>query len=469
MTQFAAFYLGFLSFATGLFVIVRYLQGKDELMSLRNFFLAGFALFQLTSGIEPLLTEQNSRWLISDWDRTGLKYCVMATVFLVVFLVCYGHGLGAKRLSRIVPVSPAKPGATMILLLAVTLTFFAGVFRFSVNVPLVSAIAGKVGVSFAAIACGLVGWYWAKRLFNPVVAVIAGSIILVNLALMVTGSFGRRNVVAIGACVLWGMYFSHWRTLPRFSVLTRLAITSIPPILLLIAITSVRTSQERPTFGQQVRALLTQTDLKSGIAEIASGQQTVPVSMWLIENYPARFERQHLLALRYFFAYPVPRAWWEEKPYPLSTQIAGTADLEGVTQDVLKIGPGVVGHAAAEGGWYALFIYAGACAFFVRFFDQIVLRRVESPFVVLPIGSALGQIIGLPRGEMSAFAMNYVLGVTFAYLAIIAFAKTLEVLGWSNEEEPRDEYADDADFIESWDDSYTSFDDPVVDARTDRS
>lgn len=445
MTQMLAFYLGLLTLFTGLYVLVRYLAGKDELVSLRNFFLAGFILFQLTSGIEPLLTQRSGRYMLNDWAGTGLTYCLMVTAFLVLFLAFYQHGLGARRAASLVPVTRAKPGIGTLLLLAFVLTAFAGVFRFSVNVPLISTIAGKLGVSFAAIASGLVSWVWARRLFNPVIAVIAIGVIGVNLALMVTGSFGRRNVVAIGACVLWAMYFSHWRTMPRFAVVTRLTIAAVPPLMLLMAITSVRSSQERPTFTQQVRAILTQSDLSHGLADLAAGQGTVPVSMWLIENYPERFETQHLLGLRYFFAYPVPRAWWPEKPYPLSTQIATTADLEGVSQDVLKIGPGVVGHAAAEGGWYAVIVYAGAFAFFLRFFDQIVLRKVDNPFVVLPVGAAIGQIVGLPRGEISAFAMNYFLGVVLAYATIIMFAKTLEYLGWTD---PGDELFEGGD--EHW-------------------
>jgi len=435
MTQMLAMYLGFLSVLVGLYVLVRYLSGKDELVSLRNFFIAGFILFQLSSGIEPMWKQYATRWFLDDWAKTGLLYCLMATVFLVFFFPCYSHGLGSKRLASIVPVTKANPGAATLILLAVVLTVFAGVFRFSVNVPLISIVASKLGTSFAAIAAGLVSWVWARRLMNPVVALIAIAVILANLGLMVTGSFGRRNVVAIGACVLWAMYFSKWRTLPRFGVLSRLALAAIPPFLVLVAITSARSSQERPTFGQQVRSILTQSNLKEGVREIAAGQGTVPVSMWLIENYPERFDTQHLLGLRYFFLYPVPRAWWEDKPYPLSTQIASDADLEGVTQDVLKIGPGVIGHAAAEGGWYALVIYAGAMAFFLRFFDQIVLRKIDNPFVVLPVGASIGQIVGLPRGEISAFAMNYFISVVLAYISIIAFAKTLEFLGWTDPNE----------------------------------
>ena len=430
MTTLTAMYLGFLSVAVALYIMVRYLSGKDELLSMRNFFLAGFIIFQLTSGIDPMLNEYNGRYSLSNWDSTSLTYCAMVTVFLVLFLVCYQMGLGAGKFARLVPVTRAMPGPALMVLIAVALTFAAGGTRLLGSLGLIGTLAGKLGPALSAIAAGLVAWVWAKRLLNPIVAAIAIAVILANLGVQIGGSFGRRSIVAIGACALWGMYYSHWRTLPRLSVLTRLGVMAIPPLLFLAAFTSVRSAQERPTLDQQIKALMAESNVRHGLKDLASGQGTVPVSLWLIENYPERFEYRWFMGLKYFFYYPVPRAIWTEKPYPLSTRIASDADLEGVSQDILKIGPGVVGHAAAEGGWPAVFVYGAAFAFFIRFFDQIVARKIDNAFVVLPIGSATGQIVGLPRGEISAFAMNYVLAVVLAYMAIITLAKMLELLGY---------------------------------------
>jgi len=460
MTQLCAFYLVFLSFATVGFVVVRYLRGKDELLSLRNFFLAGFVIFQLSSGVEPMLEQFSGRYSLMDWDGTSLIYCLMATGFLVSFLVFYSWGLGAGTAAKLVPTTRAAPGLPTLILLAVVLTFLSAVFRFSVNVPLVSTLAGKAGPSFAAIASGLVAWLWAKRLFNPVMAAVAIAIILANLGIQISGAFGRRSIVAIGGCVLWGMYYSHWRDLPRLGVLTRLGLAAAPPVIVLAAFTSVRSAQERPSLTEQIQSLASQSSIRDGLRDLASGQGTVPVSMWLIENYPERFEHIHLLGLKYFFYYPIPRMWWSEKPVPLSTMIADKADLEGVSQDVLKIGPGVVGHAAAEGGWYVVIVYGAAFAFLLKFFDSIALRRVDNPFVVLPIGSALGQVVGMPRGEISAFAMNYVLGVVLAYISIIAVAKALELFGWREPEpEAHPEWLDpewEPEDADAWRDGYAA-------------
>jgi len=453
MTTMTAIYLGFLALATGAFIIVRYLSGKDELLSMRNFFLAGFIIFQLTSGIEPMLDQFNGRYSLNNWDSTSLTYCAMVTVFLVLFLVFYELGLGAGKAARLVPVTRAMPGPVLMLLLAVVFTFVAAGIRLSASVSLLATLSGKLGPALGAIAAGLVSWVWAKRLLNPVVAVIAVAIIMANIGIQISGAFGRRSIVAIGACALWGMYYSHWRTLPRVGVLTRLTIMAVPPLLFLAAFTSIRASQERPTLTQQVNALVTQSSIKNGLKDLASGQGTVPVSLWLIENYPERFEYRWFMGLKYFFYYPVPRAIWTEKPYPLSTRIASNADLEGVSQDILKIGPGVVGHAAAEGGWPAVFVYGAAFAFFIRFFDQIASRKIDNAFVVLPVGSASGQIVGLSRGEISAFAMNYVLAVVLAYASIITLAKILEMIGYRESDAEPDWIAEAAVAGEGgWDD-----------------
>ena len=108
----------------------------------------------------------------------------------------------------------------------------------------------------------------------------------------------------------------------------------------------------------------------------------------------------------------VPRRWWPGKPIPLSMEIAREARLSRVNWNRLKLGPGVIGHAAAEGGWYALIIYALIAGLYFRFFDEIIRNNPDSPFVILAVGSALGQFLGLPRGSVPNFAFIAVMTVT---------------------------------------------------------
>lgn len=436
MMKLLAIYMCFLGVVICLVMLYQGWRRTRDVLCLRNFALLGFIVFQLTSAAFPLWMGWNNRYRVQDWESVGLTYAAFATVFLIVFFLAYEWGVGAKTLARLVPTTRVIPNIPTMIIIAIGLTAAAAFLRLVIAVapiPVVTAVAAKVGVAFGALACGLAGWIWAPRLMNVAYAGFAGGIAMVNLAAVMHGAFGRRNLVALGACFLWGLYYSYFRYLPLRAMVARLVVLGLPPLILLAAFTSIRSSQERPDLKQQVQTLTSQSDVTYGLLVMFQGQNTAPGSMWLIENYPTRYEYRHLMTIRYFFSLPVPRMIWRDKPMPLSTMIATQARITGVNWDILKIGPGILGHAGAEGGWYALIVYALAGAFFLRFFDQVVQINPMSPFVVLPIGSALGQIVGLPRGETSAFAFNYVVGVVGAYFTMIVLARIVRMLGWGQD------------------------------------
>lgn len=449
MTTLIALYLILLSVGCFGLMLYQHWRGTHDLLSVRNFAIVGFVLFQLTSALPPMFTEMNNRYSLQDWAAAGFTFAAMSTVFLGLALFAYKLGFGAQKIVAVLPATRAVPSTRMMFLLAVALTGAAIFGRVGVVIPnaTVSALMGKVALAFAASACGMAGWIWAPRLFNPMVAIFACAVIGINLVLVLSETFGRRSLVAVGAALLWGMYYGHWRYLPVQAMLFRMGVISLGPIILLAAFTSVRESQQREAIGTRVKQLATQTDLQTGMLDLLSGQNCAPTSMWLIENYPDRYEYRPLNTLAYFFLLPIPRAIWHTKPEPLSTEIAAKARIEGVREDVLKIGPGIIGHAAAEGGWLALVIYAGAAGFFLRFFDAIVQRAPHNPYLVLPVGSALGQVVGLARGDTSVFAANYVAGVLGGYITLIVIARGLATLGWGRADEPvYDDYAYDGDY-----------------------
>ncbi|MBL0921390.1 MAG: hypothetical protein IBJ10_04590 [Phycisphaerales bacterium] len=431
MPTLLAIYLSLLSLSILVLMIVQFVRRQVELLSIRNFFLLGLIVFQLTSAIPPIVTQTNNRYSLQNWTSAGFQFSVMASIFLALFFLFYRWGPGAKQLARLVPTTRVVPPEPLLFFLAIALTVAAFVGRVGVEIPnnTVSALFGKVALAFAAMACGMAGWIWAPRLFNPIIAIFAAGIVVVNLGLVLSETFGRRPLVAIGAALLWGMYYSYWRNLKFTQVAPRLALIAIPPVVLLAAFTSVRESQQRLALGQRVSQLTNTSNLDEGFLDLLSGQNCAPTSMWLIDNYPERFEYRHLMTIKYFFMLPIPRAIWHEKPEPLSTEIASKARIQGVRQDELKIGPGVVGHAAAEGGWYALVIYGVVAGLFIRFFDELVRLKPWNPYIVLPIGSAMGQVVGLPRGDAAVFGANYVAAVLGAYLSILVIAKVLGAAG----------------------------------------
>jgi hypothetical protein len=140
---------------------------------------------------------------------------------------------------------------------------------------------------------------------------------------------------------------------------------------------------------------------------------------------------------------------WKDKPDALSNSVATDARLRQINRDKVKLSPGIIGSASAEGGWYAYILYGIAFGLFLRFFDEIVTLAPWSPFAVLPVASSLGEVLGLARGETAVFANTYVLTVVGCWITMLVVGKFVAVLrggaGYEQYEEveqPHDEYAD---------------------------
>lgn len=411
-----------------------YLRSKTDLLSVRNFFLVGFILFQLTSAMFPLETGNFVNYAISDPVATGAKFTLWAAIFLVVMLWVYRKGFVAARLARWTPKPNAElPGAAL-LGLAFAVTLLAVPVRLAVNVPLISALANFVGVGLAATACGLLGWVWGPRLMQPLMLFPAVPILLVNAANVVTGSFGRRALVAVGAGLLWGMYYSRWRYLKPWGVMWRLGVVAAGPALAVVLYTSARVSSEHErTAMQQLQAVRQMGNLEEGLRMVLDGQATGATTMWLMEFFPEYKGYDHLAMLQYFFYYPIPRSAWLGKPDPLSAQIATLSRRRGVNRDVLTIGPGILGHAAADGGWYALIVYAALMGVFLRYFDELAATNPTNALAVVPIGCALGQTLGLARGETSAFAFIMAFSIGSVYAGMVVLSYVLRSTGLARE------------------------------------
>lgn len=450
MHQAVAVYLIALAVFLVGFMLWQYATQRRDLLNVRNIAIVGFILFQLTSAAIPAWSGRNPIYRLSDWDGTSFKYAAMATVFCAVFLFCYEKGWLSKKLAARLPTTRAVPTLGTVLSLAVLMTVLSIGLRFGLRIPYIGILANNAGLAFAAIAGGLVGWAWAPRLFNPAIAFAAILILGANLVVTLYGAFGRRELVGVGVCFLFGAYYSHLRYLRPSTVIARVLVLAIPPLLFIAAFTSVRGSKgEGRELGAAVSAMRTQSDVKTGLLRLFDGQNVGAGSMWLLENYPDRYEHRHLMTISYFFVNPVPRAWWPEKPQPLSAQMAEKVRMKDVDTSILNIGPGILGHAASEGGWYALLIYAVIGGLFLRFFDEIIALGAITPFVVLPFGSVTGHILGMPRGETSLFTFQTILGIVSTYIVLLLISRVVERMGWGRREDPtpvHDEDDEDEEF-----------------------
>lgn len=447
--------------AIALLLMVRdYIRGAVELLSIRNFALVGFVLFQLVSPAVRLIPDRYDMFRMSDPAKAGATLAAMATVFLVIALISYRVAPGVRKPARALALRRPHIEDGFLVGIAVVLSALAIFMRFGVFIPYVAIVTNLVGVGFAAVSSGAIGWVWSKRLFHPAMILFAIPLLLVNAGAALSGDYSRRGLVAVGAGMLWGMYYGHWRYLRPKITLARLAIIGAVPVIVLALLTSARGHNTGKGAFDYINAM-SQASVRDGILLLADGQVTGNATMWCIENYPETYEYDHLLTIRYFFLVPIPRAMWKDKPMPLSTRLGSFANVKGVAQDSIMLPAGIIGNAAAEGGWYALIIYALVAGVFLRFFDELIRQNPWSPFVVLPVGCQLGQVLGLARGEPSIFANTLVLSFIGVWLTMTLAARLLDALGVSRDvqafAEPAEpewcDYGDDA-----WRDAHASDD-----------
>jgi len=432
MVEVAKYTLVLIAIINAAIVVVPYLMGRAELMSIRNFFLLGFTIYQVTSGVICLHNPANfaSEIALSQPADTSLKFVIWVIVFEAVFLAAYRWGIGAKRLARWTPIIQGEAREPILWLFAFTLLGAAALLRLSVFIPYVSILTSHIGTSVAAVAAGLGAWIWVRRPLNPAAAAFMFLVLFLAIAIGITGVFGRRPIVAIAACIGWGTYYSRWRNLHPATVLARAAIFGIIPVVLVAKYTTVRGNFYQSSEGPFSRMMqIAEADTMTGLVDLVSGQECAAWSMYLMQMYPEYHEYRHMHAIKYYFQFSVPRAIWPDKPHALAEIAWVDADIPGMP-DGFTIGPGIIGHAASEGGFYALLIYATALGLFVRYFDSVLARAPMQPFVALPIGASMGNLLGIPRGETPNFAYEFTVGVLGSLVILIIVARLLKAMGF---------------------------------------
>ena len=421
MTYALSIYIILLGVVIAFRVYGQYARGEEELISVRNLAIVGFLYFQVWSLLYPLVTGNTLHYNVQNIAWAGVIFCSMATVFVVIFGFVYKRGWIVSWLARKTPIPPASPPEPVLWAVALVLAPLAMLSKFAVNLPLVGLLTLYAGNSLAAMSAGIAAWIWARRMFNPAVAMMAGALFLVNSFTATIGEFGRRPLIGVAICMLWGMYFSVWRYQPLRRWLPTMGVLVTVPLIMLFVYSAARMRHgASDTVDALMHGVQSSGDISKGFLSIFYSD-TGAIGLWLIETHPDTFEPRPLFTLYYTALNPVPRQWWPEKPYPLGMEITQMAGIRRVGEN-MNLGPGIIGHAAAEGGWYALVIYAIVGGLLIRYFDLLVKRAPRNPLIMLPLGSTLGQVVAMPRGETSLFTWIFLFGTGVTYLLMLMLA-----------------------------------------------
>jgi len=431
MEQFLAIFLSLVTVWLAGSMIAAARSGRVDLFSVRNFFLLGFIVFQLTSATLTLLTGYYDAVQCQDYAKTGTIYTILALLFLFLYLLFYRKGGWATRTACRIGGRYGQIGTGSTLLLATLFMIGSLLFRLVLSqIPVFGVLSMIIASGLAAAAAGLAAWAWAPRWTNPAITLWALLIIGTSLATVFAGDFGRRNALDILLACMWGAHHGHWKRVGLKRARTQILTVAGGAMVFMAAFTAGRkdSTLDRNMSLTESFSRLGDGDLGKGFLDMATGQAAAACSMWIIETRPDPFEYDTFHTVRYFLFHPIPRILWENKPIGLGSAMTEQARVRGRSKE-FSFGPGLVGHIVNDNPWVSLVTYAFGFAFMMKFMDELVRRHPYNAFIVIPLGVALGDIVGIPRGEAGFFLARIFIMTTSAWIGMGVFGAIAKSLG----------------------------------------
>ncbi len=391
-----------------------------DAVSMRNIFLLGFILFQLTSTAYTLQTGQMDYMKIVYLDEPGMIFALMALAFFILFSFFYSKGILAVRLAtrRTVPHAASVGG---LFAAAIGCVVVGLVFRYVLTqVPILGVLTAQMSVGALSAACGLVMWAWARDARNFMLLVSALAVVLFCCAILLSEAWSRREITTLFLATIWAGYWSRWRYGARTQLVTRgLSIGAVGFMVVLFLSASRTATSERFSLSDYLNkfAAVSPDRLQEAALGIANGQFAGANSLWVIENYPENFSYTPFHSIIYYVTNPIPRVLYPGKPDPLGTRMIKEAGVSKVAGE-FSFGPGLIGHITTDFPFAALPIYAFLLALVFRFMDDRCRWWFNDPFIVVPIGCAATQVLAFSRGELGLFAFQATSSILGAWVAI---------------------------------------------------
>lgn len=426
-------------------VLWDHFRQRVDLLSARNVFYLGLINFQFFPISVSLGADSYMRKLIpNDPATAGMIFIGMSWLFLIIFNIVYKAGWFAKSLSSMVRTSFPIPAPGALLTIAVVFLILGAINRVVfMQMQLINSLAAIFSIGFLCAAAGCALWAWLPRFWNPMFAFPAVIITGMSMLLAMHLSFGRRDLLSVILACVWAAYWGYLRERGNVATFVRLGSIGAIGIVLLAVLSATRGEAGQIRSVAQIISQFSPGEIRAGIEHMAKVQDSGPVSLWLIDTRPEAYPYDTLHSLRYMLTQPIPREIWANKPNALGQDIVTQAGVRGLARG-FSYGPGLTGHIANDNPYLALPLYAFIFGVGFAFLDRTCRKHMLNPFVVVPLGTGLGEMMAIPRGELGLFVFRFCFMFLTAWAGMWVIAKLLIAAGMTLTD-PNAQIQDDTD------------------------
>ncbi|CAN5803154.1 hypothetical protein BH11PLA1_BH11PLA1_13850 [soil metagenome] len=404
----------------GLFLWM-FLRRKWDLVNFNTIFLVGFMQFYSIAIIFFSVADtakyfENYTPPPGVWDMmSGLML-----MFIPLYLVGYRAAAKWEWPQRLLPKFDAPVSYSGVLLVIGVMA--SGVL---VTTGLGFASYGEffaimVRPAMASFAVGLAVVLVIKQPGNILFWGMFAVLFVMALLVGMTFQSGRRDALGAFLAALWVAYWGWLRYRPVSRQLGLVSVLSFVALVFLFTYTNIRGLSAPEGAGLEMRAGQLQ-DIASGKINPFASENVVAVlyqdaciyTCYAVEEYPRTHPLIPFQGLGFFVTNPLPRIFWEDKPVAMGIQMQKHLNAGG------NLGIGIIGHGWIELEYLGVVMYALFFGMLYRVMDEALKRRAGNPYFIAAMGTGLGHMLALPRGEVSLFLLMWCYG--FGTLVVMMF------------------------------------------------
>jgi hypothetical protein len=399
-----------LSAIFALTVIIPYATRRSDLLTVWNLFLVGSFNFVGYAAVQSGNGVYSYGLFTSDEYRNLMVGTVI--FYAVIYFVYYRVKLPSRVAGRTLRYWPAYNNVAMYVMWVLCMVML-WVSVFFPNVQFIGQIIIIIGPTAGMIGAALV---FRNLLENPRNLVLFGLLVLTMLLCLgasLHGGTGRRVFLSALMTLPICYYWMRLRYRPLVYTVVPLVVSGLAVIVMLAAYSTIRHRYNAEVVNVTGRTSL-QTAIESfkmlpsailglqGIGGVLGGD-SMEASLVAINRYTKIAPPEPFFTLKYVAANPIPRAFWPDKPKALGETLP--RDTGVWRTGYVNWGPGIPGHGFHEGGHHMLVFYGVLFGLAMRYFDELLLRQWDNPYVMGILAGASGQIIAFSRGDIGLFCV----------------------------------------------------------------